>query len=153
MLRKKQTKAKKKRNQNKSNNYALSALGYSAYDQPSITFIDPHRYVTLKYTELLTLSMATTVGNQQTMRLNSIFDPNSAVGGHQPYGYDQLAALYNRYRVLRTRWRITFGNQAGNYDLVVVPLNGALATSSHSKLLVKYPMHNKGYKEVADHQP
>jgi hypothetical protein len=71
--------------------------------------------------------MTTGVGTQSLFRLNSIFDPNSAVGGHQPYGYDQLAALYNRYRVLRTKWKVTFGNQSGSYDICVVPVNGALA--------------------------
>ncbi len=123
-----------KRRNNKNRNYRLKGGGYSAFDKPSITFIDPHRYCTLKYTELISLSMATTVGNSQIMRLNSIFDPNNAVGGHQPYGYDQLAALYNRYRVLKTRWKITFGNQAGSYDLVVVPINGALATAITTSL-------------------
>ncbi len=32
-------------------------------------------------------------------RLNSIFDPDYTSTGHQPLGYDQYAAFFNRYRV------------------------------------------------------
>jgi hypothetical protein len=120
---------KRNKRNKKNQGYRLNSNGYSGYDRPSITFLDPHRYITLKYSELMSHSMATTVGTQSTFRLNSIFDPNAAVGGHQPYGYDQLAALYNRYRVLRAAWKITFANQAGGFDIVVVPLNGALASA------------------------
>jgi hypothetical protein len=120
-------KANKKRNNN--NSYELNPDGYSAYERPSLTFIDPHRYCTLKYFEEFTNAMTTGAGAQQIMRLNSIFDPNSTGTGHNPYGYDQLAALYNRYRVLRTHYKIIFGNQAGSYNLVVVPINGALSSA------------------------
>lgn len=41
-------------------------------------------------------------------RLNSLFDPNSTGGGHQPKGFDQLAALYTRYRVYRVHFRVQF---------------------------------------------
>jgi len=32
-------------------------------------------------------------------RMNSLFDPDRTGVGHQPYGRDQLANIYNRYRV------------------------------------------------------
>jgi hypothetical protein len=125
--------ARKKNNNRKkgrrNGGYRLRGGGYTAYDRPSITFIDPHRYCTLKYSQLSSHTMLTVAGSQSTFRLNSIFDPDAAVGGHQPYGYDQLAALYNRYRVLKTRWKVTFGNQAGGFDTLVLPINGALAAS------------------------
>lgn len=57
------------------------------------------RYITkMKYSEAFTLSLANSY--TQVMNLNSLFDPNRTGIGHQPYGYDQLAALYNRYRVI-----------------------------------------------------
>lgn len=57
------------------------------------------RYIAkLKYSEAYTLS--TLNGYQQIMNLNSLFDPNRTGVGHQPYGFDQLAAIYNRYRVI-----------------------------------------------------
>lgn len=51
---------------------------------------------------------AGTFGNTQTMRLNSLFDPDLTGVGHQPYGYDQMAALYNVYKVTRVQVELTF---------------------------------------------
>ena len=36
---------------------------------------------------------------KQYMRMNSLFDPDQTGTGHQPYYFDQFAALYNRYTV------------------------------------------------------
>jgi hypothetical protein len=109
--------------------YRLGRNVYTNFENPSRTFLDPHKYITLKYSETFSFSLASTVGTQQLMRLNSIFDPNSTGVGHQPYGYDQIAALYNRYRVLSTKWKITFGTVGGTYRLVVIPVNGALSSA------------------------
>jgi len=40
------------------------------------------------------------------LSLNSIYDPDVTGGGHQPYGHDTYATLYNRYRVNKVRYRI-----------------------------------------------
>jgi len=119
---------------NKSNNnrkgnrraYQLARRGFTARESPYLTFLDPHRYVSLRYSQVMTTSTATLVGNNQIFNLNSIFDPDRSGAGHQPYGFDQLSALYNRYRVLRTRWRIIFSPANASYHLVVLPLNGLL---------------------------
>lgn len=34
-------------------------------------------------------------------RANGMYDPEVAIGGHQPYGFDQLIAQYNHYTVLK----------------------------------------------------
>jgi len=33
-------------------------------------------------------------------RANGLFDPEVALGGHQPHGYDQLVAIFNSYQVI-----------------------------------------------------
>lgn len=43
-------------------------------------------------------------------RLNSIYDPDYTGLGAQPYWRDQLAAIYNRYRVLGAKITVTFAN-------------------------------------------
>lgn len=61
------------------------------------------RYITkMKYSETFILQL----GNSytQVLNLNSLFDPNRTGIGHQPYGFDQLAAIYNRYRVISTNY-------------------------------------------------
>lgn len=35
-------------------------------------------------------------------KTNGLFDPNDALGGHQPYGFDQYAAIYNHYHVYKS---------------------------------------------------
>jgi hypothetical protein len=124
---------KNKRNQKRG--YGLiRPASYTNFENISRTFLDPHKYITLRYSEVANFTLATVTGTQALFRLNSIFDPNAAVGGHQPYGYDQMAALYNRYRVLACRWKITFGTQASTYKIVILPINGALASAITTSL-------------------
>jgi hypothetical protein len=40
------------------------------------------------------------VGAQAFIRANGIHDPEVAIGGHQPYGHDTYAQIYNHYKVL-----------------------------------------------------
>jgi len=42
----------------------------------------------------------------------ALFSPESGGGGHQPYGFDQLALLYGEYRVFKTSWIIQINNEA-----------------------------------------
>lgn len=61
------------------------------------------RYIAkMKYSE----TIATDATGNFQFNLNSIFDPNRSGIGHQPYGRDTLATLYNRYRVIACGWRI-----------------------------------------------
>jgi len=43
-------------------------------------------------------------------KTNGLFDPNDALGGHQPYGFDQYAALYNHYKVWKSVCTVEFFN-------------------------------------------
>lgn len=62
----------------------------------------PQRYICrLKYSQPFVL---TAVAPVQQFNLNSLYDPDRTGVGHQPYGFDQLAALYNRYRVIATSY-------------------------------------------------
>lgn len=58
--------------------------------------------VKMKYSE----SVITGTDGLFTFNLNSVFDPNRTGVGHQPYGHDTFATLYNRYRVIAAGWRI-----------------------------------------------
>lgn len=80
------------------------------------------RYITkMKYSEAYTLN----VGNSytQVMNLNSLYDPNSTGVGHQPYGFDQLATLYNRYRVIATSYVVNAYNGSNAIRYGVLPCN------------------------------
>jgi hypothetical protein len=65
--------------------------------------IPPRAIVKMKYVEEV-VANGTTLDH--LWNLNSTFDPNRTGTGHQPYGRDTYATLYNRYRVFAVGYRI-----------------------------------------------
>lgn len=58
----------------------------------------------MKYTDGVLLSTTTGIGvATYAFRCNSLFDPDQTGTGHQPYRFDQLAAIFQRYRVLKSK--------------------------------------------------
>ena len=80
------------------------------------------RYITKqKWSGVFTTSAASPI---YRYRLNSVFDPDVISGvPTQPYGFDQLAALYNRYRVISCSYSINFYNASTITRCVAVPAN------------------------------
>lgn len=79
----------------------------------------PNRYICkMKY--------ATTVNTdafgQYIFNMNSLFDPDRSGFGHQPYGFDPLANLYNRYRVISCGWRIQYASGTAATPIIVASL-------------------------------
>lgn len=63
--------------------------------------------------------------------LNSIYDPEVALGGHQPLWTDQYAALYNKYRVFRCKYEVKIMSlSTGGTPARYVALASAQSTSS-----------------------
>ncbi len=75
----------------------------------------------MTYAETYTLSSGAAAGNQcgteQVMNLNSLYDPNDSGAGHQPYGFDQLSALYKRYKVNTAIVDVLFTTPGGDHDM------------------------------------
>lgn len=95
----------------------------------------PQRFITkMKYAE----SIVTDGAGHYSFNLNSIFDPNRTGSGHQPYGFDTLATLYNRYRVISCGWRIqpsyTNVTLAQSTQIGAIPANELLVFGSISEL-------------------
>lgn len=64
----------------------------------------PQRYICkMKYCET---NVSGALNGQYVYNINSVYDPDRTGIGHQPYGFDNLANLYNRYRVIKCGWRI-----------------------------------------------
>ena len=68
---------------------------------------------TLRWNQTFTLNndgtTAWTVGNIYNIRVNNAYSPIN--GGHQPYGWDQMAGLYRYYKVVGCHMRFTVMNQ------------------------------------------
>lgn len=71
----------------------------------------------------------------QRFLLNSVYDPNSTGIGHQPYGHDTLATIYNRYRVISCSYVISAVDSAGRYvQVAALPANENVLTLSTSEM-------------------
>lgn len=90
--------------------------------------------VRLKYTEVIDWSPTTLQTLSQQYRLNSVYDPNVTGVGHQPYGFDQLAALFNHYRVFKCSWHVAFAPSNDRLHIAVGPVNGSSTFSSVESL-------------------
>lgn len=93
----------------------------------------PQRFITkMKYSE----TVATDALGLFYFNLNSVFDPNRTGVGHQPYGHDTLATLYNRYRVISCGWRIQCMLASGGTPINVgcIPANDTVTFSTISEL-------------------
>ncbi len=62
-------------------------------------------------------SLTSYTGSEYVFRLNSLYDPDLTGTGHQPYGFDQFAALYSRYKVDRVHIDVLFTTPGGSYDM------------------------------------
>lgn len=49
-------------------------------------------------------------------RVNGMFDPQTTVGGHQPFGFDQYMARYNHFRVNKATLTVEFQNSSTNFS-------------------------------------
>lgn len=80
----------------------------------------PRMNVKLTYTQTSTYSSGTNgaFGTSSTFSLNSLYDPDISGVGHQPYGYDQLTTIYNRYKVNGVLLRVTMMDTSDNLATV-----------------------------------
>ncbi len=100
----------KKRTVNKNNtSYNLDRTrSITTIQKPRFGFINPRCLSTFKYTTIVTFTVATTAGGQHVFKANGMFDPDTTGSGHQPYGFDQMLNIYQRYCVLRTKYKVSF---------------------------------------------
>lgn len=69
---------------------------------------------THKYVDFVTLNAAAGVVAFDNWSLNNIYDPYDAAGGHQPLGFDQMAALYTKWIVLESEVELKVYTANGN---------------------------------------
>lgn len=72
--------------------------------------------IKLRYVQHITIPGDDIQGSMKAyqFRANSLFDPDYNIGGHQPMGFDQMAAKYNHYQVLGARIKVKNVPMGGN---------------------------------------
>lgn len=111
---------------------------YTAVIPKAMGFFAPRMMCTLKYQDNLTLTISALSYQEKIYRTNSLYDPDQSGSGHQPYGFDQLAAIYNRYRVYAMSWRISIPYSSATAWTCVVPVNGS-KTFTNTQDMGEYP--------------
>jgi hypothetical protein len=78
----------------------------------------------LKYVTQFSLDAGVTIPATKVFLLNSLFAPEA--GGHQPMGFDNLAALYNLYWVVGVAMKVSFFLPTATADIGSVAQNRAV---------------------------
>lgn len=88
----------------------------------------PDSYSTvLRYADTIVINPGATIG-QYTFRGNSLFDPDYTGTGHQPMYFDQLAAIYGKYRVYSCTFHVSVATAATvAAQVVIIPNSDVLA--------------------------
>jgi len=88
--------------------------------------------VTMRYSDQLQIICTAGVSAAKQFRPFSIYDPDYTNAGHQPYGYDQVAALYNHYYVRKAVMTV----------IPTTPYNGRLTCQLTDDLSVQASANN-----------
>lgn len=101
----------------------------------------------------LLASLATTLAETFSFNIGSCFDPQTSVGGHQPYQWDQISPMYSNYRCLKTKYEVTFSDPTIDGLWVGVHVRNPEGTTCNGqtldyirerRLTVMQPINNTG---------
>lgn len=87
----------------------MQTLRGGGYPQGGLLFgrnpFKERMFVKHDYCDLLTFTSGVggIFGTEEVFRLGSLFDPDFTAVGHQPYGRDTMATIYNRYEVFAVK--------------------------------------------------
>ena len=85
----------------------------SSYRRP----VSVCKTVKLRYCDSITLDPGIATTAKHAFRANSIFDPDVTGTGHQPMGFDEMAALYTHYTVVGAKFSATFISNSDSSNL------------------------------------
>ncbi len=108
------------RRRRKQQNYGSSPANYiTSVEKPRFGFIAPRIKSTLKYTNVVATTILTTAGYSASYKINDLYEVLAST--HQPYGFDQLATIYSRYRVVKFAFKISFSPSSDRLMVGVLP--------------------------------
>lgn len=101
-------KTKKQRTTKKSNKSWIIRRGFESKAPLFSKSVFPYeRWATLKYCEgYVTVNPSIGAATAYVMRTNDLYDPNLTGTGHQPTGFDQYMAMYNKFVVYASKIKV-----------------------------------------------
>lgn len=109
----------------------------------------PHRKrVKMTYVESAAILCTTGVLQKYQFRANGMHDPNLTSGGHQPYGWDQMKALYGNYRVHGCKATAKFYNRGTHVANLVVGLEVSKSAILPFTDYLGFAEKNKGSRQA-----
>lgn len=129
---------KRRKNPVKSIQIPRQSRGTVFFPRFNMSPVPRTKYVMLKYCQQISLSGTTggIVGIEHVFGLNCMYDPDLTGTGHQPMGFDQMMALYTRYRVYKADFKLRpIGTS--NAPFLVAMVNNSQTTGTASG--IDYP--------------
>lgn len=79
-------------------------------------------------------------------RANGMFDPYALLGGHQPYYFDQMSALYNHWVVIGSRIKVKFvpGSDWGRPMMIGLTLQDDTTAFTSFEQIAEYSQNKHG---------
>lgn len=100
---------KKRRSRRRSRPFRRSRRGNKRSSVSRLKYLIPDRlFVKLRYRQRITLASTTGATAFNIFRGNSPYDADESGTGAQPPGFDNYAAMYERYRVMGSKIAVTF---------------------------------------------
>jgi len=78
------------------------------------SFLPSTKVVKLTYKQNLAMVSTSGIIYKNQFAIGNLYDPDYTGAGHQPHGFDQLAALYKQYVVMGAKMTVNFRNAATN---------------------------------------
>lgn len=113
----------------------LSKLAKKSHDP-----FPPRMPCKLYYNDILTLvGPASNTATEYNYQINSLFDPDFTGTGHQPYCFDQLAALYTNYMVTGCLLELEFFDPSADGIIVGYQVQGNSTSGFPANVIQERP--------------
>lgn len=113
---------------------------------------EPVKYVTLRYSQLVTLDAGAGTMAYTVFRANSLVDPDYSGTGHQPLGRDELASVYRNYSVYEATITAEFADVGYSYVCALglnnSPVTTPPATASAAIESFQYTTKSSSYRNT-----
>jgi len=99
----------------------LSGGSRQSSSQPNGSFPD-RAQVQLEYVKTVRTSPGVVTSTDEVFHMNSLFDPDITLAGHQPRDFDTWSTVYGKYRVFKARYELSLRQRASHgISATIVP--------------------------------